>query len=338
MKLYCGIDLHSNNSVVAVIDEEDKVLYRKRLPNDLRVILIELEAYKKKLAGIVVESTYNWYWLVDGLMNEGYKVHLANTAAIKQYEGLKYADDDHDARHLAHLLRLGILPEGHIYPCEERAVRDLFRKRLFLVRQRVTHILSFENVIARNTGSLMSSSMIKRSSQKDIETMPLLAPVKTGLNAHLTIINALNEQIEQIEEAVQGYLRKSEELRMLKTAPGIGDILATTICLEAGQVSRFAKVGNFSSYSRCVDSLHLSNGKKKGEGNVKNGNKYLAWAFIEAANYAIRYCPQAKAFYQRKKAKTNGIVAIKATAHKLARACYYVMKDKVPFEVNKCFS
>ena len=116
MKLYGAIDLHSTNNVLVLIDEEDKIVYEKRLPNDLALILKELSVYQWRLEGIVVESTYNWYWLVDGLMEQGYKVHLANTAAIQQYEGLKYTDDHSDARWLAHLLRLGVLPEGYIYP------------------------------------------------------------------------------------------------------------------------------------------------------------------------------------------------------------------------------
>ena len=82
----------------------------------------------------------------------------------------------------------------------------------------------------------------------------------------------------------------------------------------------------------------MSNGKKKGEGNVKNGNKYLAWAFVEAANFAVRFCPEAKRFYERKKARTNGIVAIKAVAHKLARACYYMLREQKPFELQRCFA
>jgi transposase len=116
MKLYGAIDLHSTNSVTVVINEQDQVVYQKRLPNDLAQIAQQLSSYRRSLQGIVVESTYNWYWLVDGLMEKGYRVHLANTAAIQQYNGLKYTDDDSDARWLAHLLRLGILPEGYIYP------------------------------------------------------------------------------------------------------------------------------------------------------------------------------------------------------------------------------
>ena len=161
MKLYGAIDLHSSNSVLVVIDEEDKIVYQKRLPNDLALILKELCVYQSRLEGIVVESTYNWYWLVDGLMEQGYKVHLANTAAIQQYEGLKYSNDDSDARWLAHVLRLGILPQGYIYPREERPVRDLLRKRSQLVRQRTMNLLSIQNLMTRNTGSSMTANQIK---------------------------------------------------------------------------------------------------------------------------------------------------------------------------------
>ena len=80
---YCGIDLHSNNSVVVVSDEEDRVVFHKRLPNDLEQIRVAIAFYRTELAGVVIESTYNWYWLVDGLMDAGYRVHLANTTAIK---------------------------------------------------------------------------------------------------------------------------------------------------------------------------------------------------------------------------------------------------------------
>jgi transposase len=127
---------------------------------------------------------------------------------------------------------------------------------------------------------------------------------------------------------------KRAEFKLLTSTPGIGEVLATTIMLETSTIERFAAVGNFASYARCVDSKRLSNGKKKGEGNVRNGNRYLAWAFVEAANFARRYCPEAKRFYERKRARTNNIVATKALAHKLARACYHMLKEAKPFDVK----
>jgi len=127
-----------------------KRVYQKRIYNSLPDILGALEPFRGELQGIVLESTYNWYWLVDGLMDAGYDcVHLANPSAIKQYEGLKHTDDRHDAFWLAHVLSLGILPEGYIYPKDDRPVRDLLRKRSFLVRQRTSHILSLQSMIER---------------------------------------------------------------------------------------------------------------------------------------------------------------------------------------------
>ena len=128
-----------------------------------------------------------------------------------------------------------------------------------------------------------------------------------------------------------------DEFVLLQTIPGIGKILALTIMLEMGTIDRFKKAGNYSSYCRCVNSQRLSDGKKKGENNRKNGNKYLAWAYVEAANFAIRYNEKAKRFYQRKKSKRNGIVGIKSLSNKIARASYYILRDQVPFDENRLF-
>ena len=338
MKLYAGIDLHANNSVVVVIDEDDRILYQKRLHNELGALLQGLAPYQETLQGIVVESTYNWYWLVDGLMVAGYRVHLANTTAIEQYKGLKHTDDESDARWLAHLLRLGILPEGYIYPKEERAVRDLLRKRSQLVRQRTTNLLSIQNLVTRNTGSSLSGHRIKQLTVAEVEQLLPQAELALAVKSNLAVLQCLEEQIERIEEVVLAQLKLRDGFRPLLTVSGIGQILGMTIMLETGAIGRFATVGDFASYCRCVSSQKLSNGKRKGQGNTKNGNKYLAWAFVEAANFAVRYNAQIKRFYQRKQAKTKGIVAIKAVAHKLARACYYILRDQVPFEVNKAFA
>jgi transposase len=265
-------------------------------------------------------------------------VHLANPAAIKRYEGLKRTGDEADAAYLAHLLRLGLLPQSYICPKPLRAVRDLARKRMQLVRSCTQHILAVESIQARESGWRMNVKQVKQLDAQRVEAMPGLLPeVKLALQANVAVIAELGKQIDKLERCLHERVRLSEEFRLLKSAPGIGETLATTIMLETGSVARFAQVGNFSSYCRCVDSERISNGKKKGVGNVKNGNAYLAWAFIEAANFARRYCPEAKRFYERKKARTNNIVATKALAHKLARACYHVLREQKPFEVKSCF-
>lgn len=338
MELYCGIDLHSNNSVIVLLDEADKVIYQKKLNNDLALILKQLSAYKNRITAVAIESTFNWYWLVDGLMEAGYTVKLVNTAAVQTYSGLKHTDDKDDARWLAHLLRLNILPTGFIYPKEERAVRDLLRKRSQMVRQSSTNILSLQNILARNTSQSLSSYKIKKLDDEQAEKLLTDPNISLALKCNLNVIRCLQSTISEIETVVLKQIRVRSEFKNLLTVSGIGDILGLTIMLESGDMSRFAKVGNFSSYARCVKSERFSNGKKKGEGNRKNGNKYLAWAFIEAANFAVRYNDKIKAFYQKKKAKTNGIIAIKAVANKLARACYHILKEQVSFDVDKAFA
>ena len=338
MKLYGGMDLHSTNVVTKLIDEEDKVVYRKKQGCDLEQILKGLEPFQDSIEGIAVESTYNWYWLVDGLMAADYRVHLVNTAAVKQYDGLKHTDDDTDAFWLAHLLRLGILPTGFIYPKASRSVRDLLRKRGQLVRQRTSQILSIHNLYARNTGNRLSNQAVKQLTQEQVQDQYKDPNLVLAIESNRSIMNALNEQIKVLEQAVIQQAKLDPRYRYLLSIGGIGPILALTIMLETGNIERFQTVGNFTSYCRCVGSEKLSNGKKKGKGNTKNGNKYLSWAFVEAANFAIRFNDQAKRFYQRKMAKRNRVVAIKAVAHKLARASYYVMRDQVPFDSTKLFT
>jgi transposase len=334
MALYCGIDLHSNNHVVVVIDSEDRRIVEQRLPNVLERTTALLAPYRQDLAGIAVESTFNWYWLVDGLMDRGYQLHLVNTASVRQYDGLKYTEDRYDAFHLAHLMRLGILPTGYIYPRDRRGVRDLMRRRSGLVHVAARQLISVQSQIWRDTGVRVSSNRIRRAEFE----LPLTEPLaQLPAAAGLRVYHALQREIAALEDAALAAVRLEPGFEVLTTIKGVGPILALTIMLETGDIGRFPSVGDYASYCRLVKTEKLSNGKRKGEGNRKCGNKYLSWAYSEAAHFAVRWEPGARRFYERKKAKTNGIVAIRATAHKLARASYYMLKEQKPFEPQRLF-
>lgn len=337
MKLYGGIDLHSNNSVILIKDETGEVKARKKLSNDLETILLFLASFKDSLIGLVVESTFNWYWLVDGLMAAGFKVHLANTAAIQQYSGLKHADDNSDAEWLAEMLRLNILPEGYIYPKEERAVRDLMRKRMQLVQQSTKNLLSIQGLYMRHLNRRLSNSKIKQLTVEKVGSDFESTNVALAVQCNLSVMICLKEHIKALEKSILKQTKLRKAFKKLMSIDGFGNILSLTIMLETGDLSRFSKVGNYASYCRCVSGARYSNGKKKGKTNKKNGNKYLAWAFVEAANFAIRYNQTVKKYYQKKMAKTNHVIAIKTVAHKLSRACFYVLKDQVDFDVKKAF-
>lgn len=338
MGIYVGMDLHSSNTFIGCLDDSMKRVFKKRVKNDIGIVLHTLEPYRDDIQGITVESTYNWYWLVDGLMASGYPcVKLANPSAIKQYEGLKHSDDQHDAFFLAQLMALDILPTGYIYPKKDRPVRDLLRKRSFLVTQRTAHIHSLQSMIERHTAQKLKGNEIKKLSLEDLEEFFDDEHSVLSSNATSCAIKFLTEQIQRIEKSVKKAIKLRNHFELLMTVPGIGEILALTIMLEVGDIGRFAEVRNFTSYARCAPTDRISNGKRKGKGNRKNGNRYLSWAFVEAANFAKRFYPQFSSYHQRKAAKTNRIVATKALCNKLARICYYIMRDQVPFREEAIF-
>lgn len=338
MQTFAAIDLHSNNGVLTIIDETDRTLRQRRISNNVEEFVRELEPFRSTLQGVAIESTYNWYWLVDGLQDREFPVTLVNTVAIQQYSGLKRTDDQVDSWWLAHMMRLGILPKGYIYPRDQRAVRDLLRKRGALVRQRTTNILSVQNLEARNRGTKISANEVRRLTNTSVASIYDDEHLALAITATLKVIEALDEQIRLLEKTVLRSVSPRPEWEMLQTVWGVGRILGLTIMLEAGDMKRFESPGEFASYCRCVDARRMSNGKKKSDNNAKNGNKYLSWAFVEAANFAIQHYPEARRFYDRKAAKTNRIVAIKALAHKLARATFYVLGERQPFDPKRTFA
>ena len=300
----------------------------------------ELSSHRDQISGVVVESTYNWYWLVDGLQAAGYEVHLANTTAIQQYSGMKYTDDITDATWLAQLLRLNLLPTGYIYPAQERGLRELLRRRMALVHQQTVCLLGIQSMITRYENVRLSGDKIKKLKDDEKNLLSYLRndDVRLAAQSQLQVLKCVMEQINILESDILLKIKRRPIFNLLRTVPGIGPILAMTILLETGEIKRFADVGNYSSYCRCVESKRISNEKKKGNNNSKNGNIYLGWAFIEASNAAIRHYPQIKKYYQRKLNKTMRVVALKTIANKLSRATFFIVRDGVPFDMKKSFS
>jgi len=320
-----------------VVDGKGKRLFHKRLPCELKQVEQALLPYGPRLHTIAVESTFNWYWLVDGLQGLGHRVVLANPAAVGQYEGLKHTDDKHDAFWMAEMLRLKILPTGHICHLVNRPVRDLLRRRLWLVRKRTALILSLKSLHARMHGRALGLGEIKRMSIDEVNQLFSNDCDQLLAREELRLIRELDVSIKRLEKQCLKRVRKMAEYPRLLSLPGVGQILGMTISLEVDDIRRFPSAGDFASYCRTVRSECSSNGKKKGENNTKCGNKYLAWAFVEAANFAQRFDLQAKAFYERKKAQVNGVLATKALACKLAKAAWYIMSQNVDYDPQRMF-
>jgi len=336
-KLIAGIDLHSNNLVIGVMNQDGKRIAHRKLDCELDQVLAFLQPMKPRLQSMAVESTFNWYWLVDGLHAQGYPIDLANPAQIEQYSGIKNADDKHDAFHLAELQRLDILPKAYIYDVELRPVRDLFRRRTNLVHQRTALFLSFKSLYTRTTGQAMPLAQLKSMEPKEAKTLYEHPANQLIAQVQLEHIEALDKSIVRIEKAVLGCAREIPLYQKLLTLPGIGKILGMTVTMEVGDIARFKTDGDFASYCRLVDSRRLSNGKQKGQNNSKCGNKYLCWAFVEAANFAKRSDEKCRRWYDRKKAKTSTVLATKALACKLAKAAWHVMARQTDYDASRMF-
>jgi transposase len=336
-ELYCGVDLHSNNGVYHVMDSLGKQVWHRRLPNDPERVLLALCPFHGKLVSVVIESTYNWYWLADCLEDHGYSVELANPAQIQQYSGKKLANDDSDARFIAELRRLDILPTGWICPRELRALRDLLRRRILAVGCRTKLINSIGSLLARQTGSHGKYTMLDTLTTEELTAVVKHEAQVVVVRNQLKLIAAHDAAIGELETYALQQCRLRPEYRVLTTVPGIGKILGMTIMLETGDINRFPGPGNFSSYARAVKAGRESNGKQKGRNNARNGNRYLSWAFIEAVQHARRCCVPARKWYQRKAAKTNPVIGRKALASKFTKAVWYMLTQNCAFQPQRMF-
>jgi transposase len=238
---------------------------------------------------------------------------------------------------VAHLLRLGVVPAGDIYPKAARAVRDVLRKRARVVRQHTAQILSVHNLMARNTGARLRTKRSIELTPSALQGLLSEAAPLLAVTSSLAVVPCLRPQIKTLAKTVTQHQKPTPAYVQLQTVEGIGTIWAQTIVLETGDIGRFPSVGHYASSCRCVGSTKISNGKRKGRGNVNHGNPYLEWASREAAQFALRFSPMVQRLYQRKQAKSHLMIARKAVAHTLARACYDMMRDLVPFDVHKAF-
>lgn len=327
-RYYCGADLHGNNVFLSVCDEKGDRVMKKRVKADLQSVKQVLEPYLEHLHIVAVESTFNWYWFVDGLRAAGVDVRLANPARMQQYSGLKVSDDASDASWLAEQARLGILPECYVYPAEVRPIRDLLRRRMFMVRQRTGAILTAQSLFAREAWSWPGTIKFKKWTDHEVQALGCDPFTAIQLSSLLELVRTQDQLTERIEREVLKAIKKEEGYKSLQQIPGIGPILGMLIMLESGNFQRFPSAGNYASYCRTVQSQRISNDKNKGVNNRKNGNRYLSWAFAEAAVFAIRFRPAIQSWHERKKRRSNAPKALRALSCKLAKVVWHVMNGK----------
>lgn len=337
---YCGIDLSARDSHLCVLDESLSIHLQQKVANDLPRISYLLQPFKPLLQ-IVVESTFNWYWLVDGLQHLGFDLCLAHTLGLSLITKAKVKTDRRDAFTLAKLLRAGVIPKAYIYPVETRPVRDLLRRRLQLVQLRAQEYGSLRQLLLREGILTSSRNEIKHSDDDDLHkwfSHPLIV-----LNASLQIerIELLTAQISQLEQAILELTRQNADYKRLQDIPGVGRLLALTILYEVGEVSRFSNVRQFSSYCRLVPGVAQSGAVTRRGRASKQGNAYLKSAFSQAAVVAVRSYPRIRSCYERQLQRHRGsarkLVAYGVIAHKLAQAAYHLLKNETQYREELLF-
>ncbi len=340
MGFYCGIDLHSKISQIAVIDDALSVLLNQKLANDLGAILGVLATIQEK-PRIVIESTFNWYWLVDGLQDAGYKVVLAHTLALSMITRAKVKTDRRDAVILARLLRMNEVPEGYIYPRESRGVRDLIRRRTSVVAFRAREYAGLRRLLYQQGLSNHTRNGTRRMSEEELHALFDCQEVRMTASHEIARIELYSRQIDDIERYVIAHARDREDYQRLRGVPGLGHALAAIVYYESGEMNRFASPRNYSSYSRVVPGAADSGGKTARGRGSKQGNPHLKSAFSQAAVHAVRCYPKIRSHFDRQFKRRRGsarkIVCYSIIAHKLAVAAYFVLKEGKRYEEKLIF-
>ena len=337
---YCGIDLSARDSHLCVIDESLTIRLQQKAANDLPSIASLLHPFKPHLK-IVVESTFNWYWLVDGLLALGFDVCLAHTLGLSFITKAKIKTDRRDAFSLAKLLSAGLIPKAYIYPASTRPLRDLLRRRLSLVQMRSREYGSLRQLLLRQGILSSSRNEIKLAQEQDLHrwfTHPL---VRVSGSQYLERIDLLSSQIQQLEQQILDLTRNKADYKRLLEIAGIGKILALTILYEVGEISRFDSLRQFSSYCRLVPGVAQSGAVSRRGRSSKQGNAYLKSAFNQAAVAAVRSYPVIRRCFERHLQRHRGsarkLVAYNVIAHKLAQAVFHVLRDEVDYREELLF-
>ncbi len=340
MRFYCGLDLSARTCQVCVIDERMSVLVQKKVGNNLQAIIDLINPYKKRLE-CVVESTFNWYWLVDGLKEAGFEICLAHTYGLSMITGAKVKTDPRDALALAKLLRAGMIPKAYIYPKETRPVRDLVRRRIRVVNLRAQEYTSLRRQLYQQGSVDHSRNDIKLVLEEDIALLFKNPWVQLNARQELARIRLYTSQIREMERELYKTVRENRAYERLLVVSGIGKILAITIYYEIGEVARFASSDDFSSYCRVIPGVAQSgNSVKRGRGS-NQGNSNLKWAFSQAAQYAVRSNEKIRRLYERQRRRHRGkgekLIANSIIAHKLALAVYHILRDQKSYDEGMLF-
>jgi transposase len=336
-RFYCGVDLHARTMYVHLLDADGKTVFEQDLPADPAAFLDAIAPYRPDVV-VGVECMFAWYWLADLCADQEIPFALGHALYMRMIHGSKTKTDRVDAGKLAALLRGGLFPLAYAYPRAKRQTRDLLRRRSFFVRQRaqlLTHIVNTNTQF--NLPALTKKLTYAANRSGAIADRFPDPSTRLMVAADLALIDSYDERIADLERYLVPHAKVDDPVTfgLLRTVPGIGQVLGLTLLYEVDDIRRFPEPGNFLSYSRLVRCPHASAGKVTGAGGKKIGNAHLKWAFSEAACLLLRACPAAKAWLQRRERRKGKKKALSILEAKLGRTVYHLWRKQVPFDLKR---
>ena len=329
---YCGIDLHTKVMYVCILNSKGEVAYHKNIKANPKALTKAIEPYREGLV-IGVECMFTWYWVSDYCAENNITFVLGHALYMKAIHGGKAKNDRIDSYKIASILRGGNFPAAYNYPSEMRGTRDLLRRRMHLKRKRSEMLAHIQNTNYQYNMPEFGKKIIHKCNRHLLENRFADTSVQRSVELDMDLVDAYDEELGKIEWFIKKNAKSHDyqSYMILKSFPGIGDILSFVILYEVHDISRFKKVQNFSSFARLVKCRAESAGKSYGVSGAKIGNPYLKWAFSEAAVLFMRKNPEAKAYIEKLSKKHGKGKAISILAAKIGRAVYYMLKRKEPF-------
>jgi transposase len=334
-----AFDAHKRYTIARVEDPKGKLVAEGRIDHvhgEIRRFLAQFDAGST----VAVETIGNWYWIVDEIESAGMRPALVHALRAKKMMCNPNKTDKLDAKGLNRLQRAGTLPEVWIPPADIRDKRDLARTRMMLsctrgrLKNRIHAVLAKYALHDFGEASDIFGKRVRPLLEERIEALP--PETRFSTRCMMRELESIEAGIGGLEQRMREVFGATEEIELLKTLPGVGFLLGVVIAHEAGAIDRFPGPGNFASYSGTTPRVHASGGKVRFGPARADANRYLKWAFAEAAN-AI--CTHRKShptwhvsrLYERIKARKGHAKAIGAVSRHLAEAAYWVLRKREPY-------
>lgn len=335
-QFYCGIDLHTKNMYVCVLNQAGKVLVHKNIKTSPETLFQVIKPFLPDVA-LAVECMFSWYWIADFCLQHHIRFILGHALYMKAIHGSKTKNDKIDSMKIAILLRGGMIPVAYVYPEKMRSTRDLLRRRMYFMHKRSELLAHIQNTKSQYNMPDFEKCIAHKINRKGISKLFSDESVRKSIELDLDLLNHYDLILNDVELYLIRHAKEHDpnNLYLLQTVPGVGKILALVMLYEIHDINRFELVQNFSSYARLIRPQKKSAGKVKGSGNGKMGNAYLKWAFSEAAILLLRESDEVKTYHQSLKNRHGKAKAIAILSHRLGRAVYYMLKNQKAFDIKE---